>query len=406
MGLADMTGSRLNVLLIHRFFKPDSPPYAFILDDIRRLLVEKGMLVDVLSSQPSYKSVDKKNKLPWKVQDESSSNIFRLPVFQFKNQKIAKLLNFVFFPLFSFCFVLLGKKYQVVSVSTAPPVVLAFFVALACKCRGFKLIYHCMDIHPEIGRISGEFKSKMIFKLLYAMDRLTCRTASKIIVLSEDMRASLLRRDKNLAPKIEIINNYDLSSEGGVNHGFFDMNDGKKRVIFAGNIGRFQNLDSFILALKNNPRLENFELLFVGEGTALEGIKNLAAGLEEQVRFIPHQPVGVARQMISAADIAIVSLQKEVIKFAFPSKTMTYLAEGTSILAMVEKDSELATFISNNSLGHVVEPGDSSGVYEVFKSLSENDFCFDCGQVINIFEKNFSRRQFNNKFISLLDGLA
>ena len=402
-----MTGRKLRVLLIHRFFKPDSAPYASILDDIRNLILEQNMQAEVLSSQPSYKTVDTKNKLSWKEKDESGSTIFRLPVFKFKNRKVSKLLNFLWFPFLAFWFVLFGRSYDVVTVSTAPPVVLAFLIALACKLRGSMLVYHCMDIHPEIGRISGEFKSNIVFKTLLWMDSYTCRLASKIIVLSDDMKVSLESRNTGiLGSKIEIINNYDLNSRDVANQDFFDAKDHIKRVVFAGNIGRFQNLDSFILALKNNPPLDDFELLFVGEGVALEGLTKLSQGIEENIRFIPHQPVAIARQIIADADIAIVSLQEDVIKYAYPSKTMTCLAVGTPLLAMVEDDSELARFVSSNGLGFVVEPGDTSTIYNFFKKLSIEQSDFESGYIVSVFDSNFSKRQFNNKFLSLINGLV
>jgi len=401
-----MIGDTNAVLLIHRFFKPDSPPYAFILNDIREILEQRNMSVDVLSSQPSYKSVDQKYKLPWKVKEENGSNVFRLPVFQLKNEKLSKLLNFIWFPFVAFCFILFGKKYQIVTVSTAPPVVLAFLVAMACKLRGFNLIYHCMDIHPEIGRISGEFKSKVIFKTLCWMDNYTCRTASKIIVLSKDMEMSLLNRNKALRLKIEVINNYDLSSEEALRHEFYDVKDNKKRVIFAGNIGRFQNLDRFVLALKMNPPLDNFELVFVGEGSALETLMDLAKGLEEQVRFISHQPVSVARQMIADADTAIVSLEKNVIRYAYPSKTMTYLAVGTPVLAMVETFSELSCFIQHNRLGRVVAHDETGEIYAYFKELSIDNLDFNREAIRTCFQEKFSKIQFKDKFISLVEDLV
>ena len=402
-----MTGRKLRVLLIHRFFKPDSAPYASILDDIRNLILEQNMQAEVLSSQPSYKTVDTKNKLSWKEKDESGSTIFRLPVFKFKNRKVSKLLNFLWFPFLAFWFVLFGRSYDVVTVSTAPPVVLAFLIALACKLRGSMLVYHCMDIHPEIGRISGEFKSNMVFKTLLWMDSYTCRLASKIIVLSDDMKVSLESRNTGiLGSKVEIINNYDLNSRDVANQDFFDAKDHIKRVVFAGNIGRFQNLDSFILALKNNPSLDDFELLFVGEGVALEGLTKLSQGIEENIRFIPHQPVAIARQIIADADIAIVSLQEDVIKYAYPSKTMTCLAVGTPLLVMVEDNSELVRFVSSNGLGFVVEPGDISTIYKFFKKLSKKQPGFEQGHIINVFEKKFSKRQFNNKFLSLINDVV
>ena len=109
--------------------------------------------------------------------------------------------------------------------------------------------------------------------------------------------------------------------------------------------------------------------------------------------------------MIADADFAIVSLQRKVVRYAFPSKTMTYLAVGTPVLVMVEGDSELANFVSSNSLGHVVGPSDTKGIYDFFRALSENKIHFDKQHIIDTFEQELSRKQFNKKFISLFDGL-
>jgi hypothetical protein len=43
------------------------------------------------------------------------------------------------------------KRYDVIMVSTSPPVLAGWFVAVAAKLSGARFIYHCMDIHPEIG---------------------------------------------------------------------------------------------------------------------------------------------------------------------------------------------------------------------------------------------------------------
>ena len=141
----------MSALLIHRYYSPDSPPYASILKDMRGMLAPHGGCVDILASQPSYKSIDKSKVVAWKIKDDLGI-VYRLPVLKSNNQKINKVFNFFWFPFLSFWVVLFGKKYKVVTVSTAPPVLLAFSVALACKIRRMKLVYHCMDIHPEIGQ--------------------------------------------------------------------------------------------------------------------------------------------------------------------------------------------------------------------------------------------------------------
>jgi hypothetical protein len=401
-----MTGNeKIKMLLIHRFFYPDSPPYAIFLDDMRKLFSGQNLQVDVLSSQPSYKSGDKAKKIRFISRSIDGAKIYRLPVFRLKKLKIEKLLNFVWFPFLVFIFLLFGRKYQVITVSTAPPVILAFLVSIASKVRGSKLIYHCMDVHPEIGKISGDFKSGILFWILKWMDEFTCRTAARIVVLSSDMKSSLLNRGEDLAGKIEIINNYDLSGEKGTEKENYFGTTNIKRIIFAGNIGRFQYLDTFILALKQRERLNNFELVFLGEGAALTELKQLAEPLGSIVKFIPHQSVAIARKIIAEADMGIVSLRENVIDYAYPSKTMTYLSEGTPILVCVGKESELVRLVESHNIGVVIDPNDLDGVYEVFKKIAYGEIYYSKEHVKNIFEKTFSKERFNHKFSNLVGEL-
>ncbi len=401
-----MTNTKGRVLLIHRFFKPDSPPYAIILEDIREFLTSCGFTVDVLSSKPSYKSVDKLKNEKLLTRQNDGSSVIRLPVFTFSDLKISKAFNYIWFPLLSFCVVMLGKRYQVISVSTAPPVLLAFVVALAVKIRGGKLIYHCMDIHPEIGKISGEFKNALIYRMLIWMDNYSCRVANKIIVLSSEMKFSLVKREKEFGEKIEIINNYDLDDSSVSSDYKFARKANFKRVVFAGNIGRFQNLENFIYALKNKDKIPYFELVFVGEGAALQGLKEIAEGLKTIVKFYPQQSIYEAKKIISESDMAIISLKDKVINYAYPSKTMTYLSMGTPVLVTLDRQSELACFISDNKLGVILEPNDTNAIYDCFKGIARGEISFNKDEIKNVFERNYSKKQFYIRFGKLIDDMG
>ncbi len=400
-----MGGNESRILLTHRFFYPDFPIYGYILEDMRKLFKENGFKVDVLSSQPSYKNKYKGKKEKIITKQEDGSTIYRLPVFKLKNTRLEKLLNYFWFPFITFWFLVFSHRYDVVTMATTPPVLYSFSVALVSKIRRRKLIYHMMDIHPEIGRLSGEFKNKFIFNILQWMDIFTCKTASRIVVLSSDMKTILLKRDEGLADKIEVINNYDVSSGEMSKNQFFTENTGKKRIVFTGNIGRYQNLESFVLALKEHGCLENFELVFVGEGTALAKLKQLAGSVSGCVRFVPHQPVAVARKIVSEADMGIVSLQNDVIQYAYPSKTMTYLAEGTPILLCVDSDSEISSFIQSENIGISLAPSDTDHIYEVYKELNTGALEFDREHIRKVFNNNFSKEEFDKKFSNLINDL-
>jgi len=348
----------MRILLVHRYFWPDTPPYASMLLAIARKLVNDGHQVEVISSQPSYKSVDMLSK-------ESSEEIIdgvkikRISLFQENRRNIIfRLINFFYFPLRVFFYICFNKKIDVVMSSTSPPVVTGFSCAIAAKIINSKFVYHCMDLHPEIGFISGEFSNPFIYKMLLKLDLISCNLASIVVILSKDMQESLLRRPGIKQDNFKIINNFSLSILESVKQKIpskFKKKENTFRILFAGNIGRFQMLESFIDAMDLLKNFHDIELVFLGEGAALNSLKKRADG-NKRIKFFPHQKLNIARQIISESDLGIVSLLNDVYKYAFPSKTMAYLSEGCPLLVAIESKSELFRFVVTNKIGFSVLP--------------------------------------------------
>lgn len=363
----------MKLLLIHRYFWPDTPPYAAMLRSIGKRLAEDGHEVSVLSSHPSYKAnVSLQKQASSELLD--GMTVYRITLLPEANRHVLfRLLNMIYFPLSIVWFVIFKRRFDVVMVSTAPPVIAGFATALAVKLRGGSFFYHCMDIHPEIGAISGEFRNPIVFRALRALDTFSCNAARKVIVLSADMKKSLLQRPGFKQDNIIVLNNFSMpehdevaSVEPGLLKG-----TGKFRLLFAGNLGRFQGLEVFVDAMRLLKHIPDIELTFLGEGNALAGLKHRAHNLVN-VTFLPHQSVGVAREVMKDADLGIVSLSKDIYKYAFPSKTMTYLAEGCPLLVSVEKESNLAKFITTNDIGVCANIGSPQSIAEAVESVFQD----------------------------------
>ena len=272
----------MRVLLIHRYFWPDTPPYAAMLRTIGKKLADESHEVVVLSSQPSYKSDVPLNQQP-AVENVDGMTIHRVTLFREQGRHVVfRLMNMVYFPLRILLFSLFKKRFDIIMASTAPPVVLGFSAALGARMSGAVFFYHCMDIHPEIGRISGEFKKPIVFNLLRRLDGISCKIAQRVIVLSEDMRQSLLLRPGYDYDNIQVINNFSMPHHGdavAVDPELLKQPD-KFRIIFAGNIGRFQGLEAFIDAMEKLAHRVMIELVLVGEGSALSTLKKRAMVLK------------------------------------------------------------------------------------------------------------------------------
>ncbi|MGA7614054.1 MAG: glycosyltransferase family 4 protein [Thermoanaerobaculia bacterium] len=365
----------MRILAIHRYFWPDTPPYASMLRAIASRWAADGHSVEVLSTQPSYKKGVRIDRQPANELLDGFA-VHRVDLPPEHGGVLTRLVNAI---RFAWAIVRQASRsgpYDVIMASTAPPVIVAATARFAAGLTGARMIYHCMDIHPEIGRITGQLRNPLVYGILYAIDAWTCRGASRVVVLSSDMSRAIQRRESADVKAVQIINNFSLPVYGDDDASLpasLAKRAGIFRILFAGNIGRFQGLETVIDAMREIDSSVPLELLLMGEGSAMEDLK-LRSGrlLGDRVRFAEHQPVAVARKAIRTADVCLVILRPRVCRFAFPSKTMTYLEEGRPLLVSVERESELAKFVERTGVGTVVGSGDSAELVSAITEMVSN----------------------------------
>ncbi len=367
----------MRALVIHRYFWPDTPPYASMLRRIGEHWIEGGHTVQVFSTQPSYK-VEVDNEQRPKREKLGELEVVRCSLLKEKSRSgLLRATNSLLFAIKVFLHILGQRgRWDVVMCSTVPPVLVGMASSLGAKLMGAKFIYHAMDIWPEVGTVADQLKPGLVYRLMCWLDTRTCLRASAIVCLSEDMRDSFIARDSRLSNKIHVINNFDLPDYAEPKNAVAVQPKmaGIFRVLFAGNVGRYQSLDTVLKAAERLRDRTDIEFVFVGDGAAKASLQVRAKEtgmLEKSVFFVSHQPVAVAKQMIAEADLALVSLAPEVIKYAYPSKTMTYLAMGSPLAVVVELESELARTVQQERLGIVVGPGEPEKLAHAIAGLSE-----------------------------------
>ena len=363
----------MKILAIHRYFWPDSAPYASFLREIGKTLVEDGHHVEILTAQPSYNSSGPTGRRPPHEYVDGLS-VSRVDVLPENRIFPGQLLNMIVFPLQVAVRILFGRRRDAIMCSTAPQVTLGFVVSLAARIRRAKFYYHCMDLHPEIGRLSGEFSNPLVYRVLAWMDRSTMRRAHRVIVLSDDMRASVLDRDPALRDSIVVLNNFALPDFAPHEESPIEDPDADTlRIVFTGNLGRFQGLEHTVQALGLLPveDAHPVEIVFMGEGKAkadlIEEARKLRERTDISIRFVSQGVPSAAKALMRSADLGLVSLVPEVVRYAYPSKTASYLAEGVPLLVACEPDSELARTVVDKELGLTVPARDTQAMAEAIQ---------------------------------------
>lgn len=358
----------MKVLLTHRYFVPDSSPYGVILHRIAQDLAAASHEVEVFTSIPSY---GRNPAMAPRCEQLGAVAVRRVWVLsEASRNPLARFLNVLIYCVALFLHILRARA-DVVTTCTFPPVLAAWSASLAARLSGARFVYHLQDIHPEVSVYSGGLMGRGLpARLLTALDNQTLRRADAIVTLSEDMADSLRARGLGPLP-ITLINNPALEPDGdpiAPPPGLVKP-AGVTRVIFAGNLGRFQNLpllaEGVAQCFATHPELE---LMFLGDGIAVPELK-ARWGTHPQVRFAPFLPFAQARGIIGGADIGLVSLSANIYRVAYPSKVSTYLDLGLRILALVEPESQMARELEQRATGAVPRAPTPEAIGAALESL-------------------------------------
>ncbi|WP_237673939.1 glycosyltransferase family 4 protein [Vreelandella profundi] len=273
-------------------------------------------------------------------------------------KRIAEALFFMFWTFIS----LVRAKPAKVYVSTNPPVVVPLIVAVYCRLFGARYVYHLQDIHPEAANIVVPI-SGVLFRLLQAVDNYSLRHADAIITLSEDMKVYIQQRSNTQRP-IHLLDNPSFDVKP------VPMAQRAKDIVFCGNAGRLQRIPLLMSAIRDYLQQGGkLCFTFAGGGVHAPDVKALANAYE-QVDYLGFIPATEAAELVNQHRWALLPIDDEVTKYAFPSKSSGYALSGAGVLAICGEDTSVARWVEQLEVG-VVCPADSNALVKCFFSLEE-----------------------------------
>lgn len=420
----------MRILAIYRHYWPDSTPYARLL----RAILERGVAerhqASVFTAQPSYNDVSHE---PQPAMEEIEGvKIRRLSLLpERKSWKVIRIINFAYFLVRSILHVLWHRDCDLIIANTHPPILMGVALRLLRVMTGIPYLLHAQDIHPESAVLANQLRPGWLTRWMQRIDSKSCSAAQCVVTLSEDMRRSFAERPGQLTDNIAIINNFPLDvyteaetlpevfndskslkikpAASAVNSSPVELQQSLFRLFFAGNIGHFQNLNGVIDAAHLLRDEENIQFIFMGAGAARVGLIERSGGLNgKTVFFEPFHPMETAFACMQRADLGIVSLSPQVYRVAYPSKTMTYLAAGCPLLALVEPESCLAQEIVSQNFGYVpksMEPTDIAAAIRTAVAERSQWKSAAREKLILRSEATFGREQALNTWTQLLSRL-
>ncbi|MGG1397353.1 glycosyltransferase family 4 protein [Bacillus salipaludis] len=398
----------MKILVVSQYYYPEQ----FRINDICETLVSLGNDVTVLTGLPNYPKgeifPEYKNGQNRK-QNINGVEVIRVPLVGRGKGLKGLIMNYLSFMLTSSLKSLfLSKKFDAVFVYQLSPVTMVLPAILYKWKSRRKVLLYCLDIWPESIASAGIKQSSILYKVLLKISKYLYKNVDQISVTSSSFKnyfADILKIDANnikyLPQYAEKL--YTQSSEGSLHRQQDSIN-----LLFAGNIGEMQSVETIILAANELKDIGNLRWHIVGDGSAKATCEELVKklNLQNYVIFHGQQPVSKMPEYFTDATALLVTLKdNEYISYTLPGKVQSYMAAGKPIIASINGETRKVIEESNCGLCCPAEDYISlAKIVRKFISDSNSHRVFS-KNALNYYNKHFSKNAFINNLQEELNKL-
>lgn len=367
----------MKIALVTQYFWPES----FSINDLAQTLVEQGHTVEVFTGKPNYPEGKvfpgydadgcsqenygpdiKVNRVPLRPRGAGGA----------KNL-LFNYLSFVFNGLRCFPKQAKGKNFDVIFVFTLSPVT-SVIPAIYLKWRLKKhLAIWVLDMWPESLHATGFIRNKYILSAVGWMVRAIYGSTDTILVQSQAFERTITRYAS--ANKIIYYPNshkdvpWVPTASTQIPMELLRTLDSHFCLVFAGNLGTAQSVDTLVATAERLQHLVDFRLILVGSGSMSNWLRQQKQerGLDNVIlagRF----PSEEMPQFFSRAQALLVSLRRaEIFAQTVPAKVQSYLAAGRPIIASL--DGEGARVVLDAGAGLACPAEDVDGLARCIENL-------------------------------------
>jgi len=370
----------MRILFLTMYYKPDNAATGILMAELAEELAQHGHDVRVITSMPHYStnSIWPEYRGKWFKRERQGAILIHrvwsyVPVH--KDRLLPRFFSYLSFTLLSaLAGLLMPRPDVIVTPSPSPPLTNGISAYLLGRLRGIPFITNIQDIYPDVAIRMGVMKHKGVIAGYKKLERFVYAHSRAITVISEGFRGNLTAKGVP-ADKISVIPNFidaafvsphprrnDFSAEQGW--------DDKFVVLFAGNVGMSQGLDTVLEAaglLQGTPGLL---FAIVGNGASKPSLMAQAEKMGLQnVQFLPYQSYDQVPKLYSSADVGLIPLRRGFSSDSVPSKLFTIMGVARPVIASVDAHSETAEVIEAAKCGVCLEPEDPQALAEAILSV-------------------------------------
>ncbi len=406
----------MRVLILSQYYFPEAVPKPH---ELAEELAAAGHEVFVLTGYPHYPGgilaegyrlgLFKREK----IRHIPVLRVFELPYHS--TNPLLRIANYLSFMISAPIGAFFTPKCDVIYV-WHPPLTIGVSAWLIAKIKRAPFVYDVQDIWGSFTVLSGMVREGgLAIKVIRAVEKFVVRRSSHTIVQTEAGRDYFTERGVSPA-KISILPHWiDEDMFGSVAEDDRDAVraqmgwEGRFVVLFAGNLGIVQGLESVIEAARLLPN-GNARIVLMGDGTDKPRLERIVRQMDlgERVQFVDRQPMERMPAFMAATDALLVNLKRsELARFVIPSKTVAYLASGKPILMAAGGASE--DLVREAEAGIVVEPENAPALARAVEQMRQlpAEQLNEMGENGRRFLiENLTKREVVARYIDLLRSVA
>ena len=349
---------------------PDQVSTGILVADIAAKFHNKGTSIEVLASTPQYRfdskefSAEEMTKVKRNIYTSNYKGVKITHLYASKRSfnRITRLFQWISYHIKSITYLTKNRKnFDSIYIFSYPPT-MNLIAIYSKKILKKKTVYSVWELYPEIASKLNELNSTLLLNLFKRIDNFCLRVIDNVVVNSEELKDYLVSKRNIEENKVNVI--YHFSNEPEIAKPSI-MN---KEIMYAGNLGTPQNLESFINIFSQSTN--KFNLTIYGTGTQYERISNMNSNNIKVNSFVDRKKLV---ELTKDIPYALVSLSPKLTVEGFPGKTFDYLKMNKILIGYSNPESGLAKFIEKYELGVNISPN-VDNIDEKFEQLQDKLF--------------------------------
>ena len=331
--------------------------------------------VTIVCGRPSYDPTERRSWKLWQTEQAGRVRIIRVgstdyPRTQMK-KRVFNYLSYVLLAVPRALFV----RCDVILAMTDPPFegIVGAFVSLL---KGKPYVYNIRDLYPDMAVGGAIVEPGLLARVWEQMHRWALRRATRVIVLGQDMRNRILKKNVDPDRLVVIRDGAELASAGAMQSPdpavVSAIRNGFRFVLLhAGNLG-FYGAWNTLLEGARQLQSDGVGIVFVGDGAQRQALESAARDISN-VRFLAFFPSSKIPSVLAAADAHLITVKRGLEGVVVPSKMYGILAAGKPIVAVAPNECDVVSLGKDLGFSAAADPDSSSDFVECVRGLLLNN---------------------------------